>query len=385
MGGVESPRERPSICLPEAEPGGHGSQLGLSEAPTANLSPEEVGKFDQGPPDARPETSPGPIATEPSTASLIPAPSSEGADERVEIHKRPQDASWIVEVRRRWAERIARNLPFSTSRQDVGRGVVSPYFPGNGNVHGTIQRRKGHDLVDGERSEMFLEPPAKRIRTESEATTIITPSMSTSRPVTPGAPTATLSLSVTHRVQRSSSDMIIESEDEASPTSPLDNRAADEKTNDDNNPPSLEQQLFTEPQSGALARKEQVIEETPMPPIQDLSLTSPEIRPNPFAACRIPLYPPGALPEFLRPTVIPDVGRLSLLAPAVGHPLNSVSTTALQTPDQRTYVFSAADIHTLVASRGSDEDSGPNKLVFNLDWGSMNGITKWRNFKVGQG
>jgi hypothetical protein len=246
--------------------------------------------------------------------------------------------------------------------------------------------------VDGEQSKTFLEPPAKRTRTELEATTVVAPSMSASRSPTPRVPTRESSARaksvIRHRVQRSSSDMVLESEDQAPQTPQPDTGAADKKKNDDSNPLSLDQQPFTKPQTRALAtgsHEEQVIEDVPMPPIQNLSLTSPKIKPNPFTACRIPLYSPGALPGFVRSTVIPDVGPLSLDAPAFGHPLGDVSTAVLQTPDHKTYVFSAAEIRTLVASRGSDEDSGPSKLVFNLDWGAMNRITKWRNFKAGQG
>jgi hypothetical protein len=127
-----------------------------------------------------------------------------------------------------------------------------------------------------------------------------------------------------------------------------------------------------------------------MPPIQDLSIASPQVKPNPFSAFRVSLNPPATLHPSVQPALIADFGRPSLHPPAFGHTRIGASTAGLQVPQQetpmkKTYVFSAAEIRTLVATRGSDEGSGPHKLVFYLDWSVIKGITKWRNFKADQG
>lgn len=246
--------------------------------------------------------------------------------------------------------------------------------------------------MGGEQGRTPMEPPAKRIRTELGATTVLAPSMQSSPAATPGAlicgpldPLKSMPWSLmTPTIQRSSSDMILESDTEATPAPRSDKGVADEDAIYDNAVPPFEQHPV--PESGP----ELQMEATPMPPVQDLSLVSPETKPNPFAESMIFLRPPGALPPFVRATMIPDVGSLSLYPHSAYDIHTRSSTIASQAPcqeypTQQTYVFSAADIRTLVASRGSDEGSGPNKLVFSLDWGFMNGITKWRNFKAGQG
>ena len=190
--------------------------------------------------------------------------------------------------------------------------------------------------------------------------------------------------------------MILESDTEATPAPWSDKGAADENTIHDGGLSSLECQpapeSCSEPHSenpSAEPCEKKVTEETPMPPVQDLSLVSPETKPNPFTASRLPLRPPGAPPPFVQATMIPDVGLLSLYPPAARRAhIGSAVTSQVprqESPTRQTYIFSAAEIRTLVASRGSDEGSGPNKLVFPLDWDFMNGITKWRNFKAGQG
>lgn len=223
------------------------------------------------------------------------------------------------------------------------------------------------------------------------------PSMPTSRAATPGAParcpsdTAPRSLSVTHRMQRSSSDMILDSDNEVTPPPRLGKGAGEDPIRGNDGPPPEQQppaQITSEPQTGILEVEphENQAMETLMPPVQDLSLASPETKPNPFTASKIFLHSPGALSPLVRSITIPDVGHLSLHSPAVHDAHSRDSTVASQwSPTQKTYIFSAADIRTLVAARGSDEGSGPNNLAFSLDWDLMNGITKWRNFKAGQG
>ena len=230
--------------------------------------------------------------------------------------------------------------------------------------------------------------------------------MPSSRAATPGAlirsPSGSVtsvprSLSAIPSVQRSSSDMILESDSEATPTPPSGKEATGEDAIRDDGAPSFKQRPLAETGSEPETKnrtteshEKQVTQETPMPPVQDLSLTSPETKPNPFTASRIFLRPSGALPPLLRATAIPDVGHLSLYSPAVLDARNRGSAVGSpaprqESPTRQNYIFSAAEIRTLVASRGSDEGSGPNKLVFSLDWGFMNGIIKWRNFKAGQG
>jgi hypothetical protein len=239
-------------------------------------------------------------------------------------------------------------------------------------IHGTIRRRKSDDSVGGEQSRTSQEPPAKRVRMEPEVDTTVAPSMPTPRAAIPGAATSGPSDLVTSPLRSLSPDRV----------------AMDEESNYGNNPPSFNQQPFVKPQTEAIAvgsRETQVVGDTSMPPIEDLSLAPSEIKPNPFTASRISLQPLGVFPPLGRSTVIQDVEHLSLPAVTVDDARGSVSVATLQEPPQETYVFSAAEIRTLVASRGSDEDSCPNKFVFNLDWGLINGITRWRNFKAGQG
>jgi hypothetical protein len=253
--------------------------------------------------------------------------------------------------------------------------------------------------MSGERSGSPAEPPVERVRVELEANT--TPSRSISRVVTPAAVTSGLPdpvssldrvLSVTHKIQRASSDMILDSDDEVTPLSRPDADKGPDEEAYDNSPPPAEQQQLSDPHGETLTAEpgENPLADTPMPPIQELSITSPETKPNPFTASKLLIHPPGSLPLLVGSTVITEVGCLSLNSPAVNNTRNGVSTTPLQAPQQepptqKTYVLSAAEIRTLVASRGSDEDSGPNKLVFYLDWDLMKDIIKWRNFKAGQG
>ena len=265
----------------------------------------------------------------------------------------------------------------------MGRDVP-PRSPGNITICGTIRRRQSDDTVSKEQCRTSTEPPIKRVRTESEVTTVIAPSPS--RAVTPGAATRGPSDSAipvsTRGIQRSSSDMILGSENEASPPPRRDVRAADKRTDGNSGLSSSGQQPLTESQTetlGAESHGVQVTEET-MPPIQDLSLASPTIRPNPFTACRIPFHPRGPLLPSVPPTAIPDVGRFLLHPLALDHTRGGTSTIGPQVQ----YIFSAAEVRTLVASRGSDECSGPNKLAFYLDWSVLSGVAKWRNFKAGQ-
>jgi len=226
------------------------------------------------------------------------------------------------------------------------------------------------------------------------------PSMPTSGAATPGAPTrcpsgpAHWSSSVTHKMQRSSSDMILESDNGA--TSPRPGKGAGENTVRGDGLPSPEQQppaqSASEPQTEnpEVGSHENQVMETPVPPVQDLSLAPPETKQNPFTPSKIFLHSPRTLSPLVRSTITPDVGHLSLYSPAVHDARSRDSTVASQTPrqgspTQKAYIFSAANIRTLVAARGSDEGSGPNNFVFCLDWDLMNGITKWRNFKAGQG
>ena len=193
--------------------------------------------------------------------------------------------------------------------------------------------------------------------------------------------------------------MILEPNNETTPPLGSDKGAADDnvvrgdgaQSSEQNPPPGT----TSEPQTGAPTvefRGKQVVGETvaPMLPLQDLSPAPSGTKPNPFTKSRMLLRPSDVPPSLVRSTAIPDFGRLSLDPPAV-HDVPSRGSTALasqlrqESQTQKAYVFSAAEIRTLVASRGSDEGSGPNKLVFYLDWGLMSGISKWRNFKAGQG
>lgn len=257
--------------------------------------------------------------------------------------------------------------------------------------------------MDGGRSGTSLEPLPKRIRMETETTTTMTPSIPTPRAATPEVLTrgpsgpvtpAPQSLSATHGMQRSSSDMILDSDNETSPAPGLAKETPNENMAHDNHVPSSEQQPLAEPslepqtENPAAESPRQVMEETPMPPVQGLSLVSPEMKSNPFTASKIFLC--SSVAPLVRATIVPDVGSLSLHSPLVHDTRDGYSTVASQasqqgSPTRKSYIFSPAEIRTLVASRGSDEGSGPNKLVFPLDWNSMNGITKWRNYKAGQG
>lgn len=225
----------------------------------------------------------------------------------------------------------------------------------------------------------------KRIRTESEDITVT--AQSTSRAATPEAATcspsgpttpAPRSSWVTRGIQRTNSDMILGSDDETSPPSRSGKGAAGKRQNCDSSPSG--QKPLAELQTEILGK--QMMDTETMPSIQGLSLSSPNVKSNPFAACMIPLQPPAS---FLSSTVIPDVGHFSHHPPAVRGGTSTMSSRVLPQGVPRQYIFSAAEIRTLVASRGSDEDTGPNKLVFSLNWGVINGISKWRNFKAGQG
>jgi len=204
--------------------------------------------------------------------------------------------------------------------------------------------------------------------------------------------------SVTLRIQRSSSDMILEPNNETTPPLSSNKGAADDngvrgdgaQSSEQNPPPGT----TSEPQTGAptVDHGKQVVGETgtPMPPLQDPSPAPPGTKPNPFTESRMLLRPSDVPPSLVRSTAIPVFGRLSVDSPAVRDVLSRGSTALAsqlrqESQTQKAYVFSAAEIRTLVASRGSDEGSGPNKLVFYLDWGLMSGISKWRNFKAGQG
>ena len=190
--------------------------------------------------------------------------------------------------------------------------------------------------------------------------------------------------------------MILESDTETTP-SPLSGKtAADMDAIHDDGMSSSEQRppirAIPEPQGETpeVGSHENQVAEIPIPPVPNLSPASPQTKPNPFTASKIFIHPPGALPPHVRSTVLPDIACLSLHPFAVHDTRGRGSTVASQAPGQESptqtiYVFSAAEIHTLVASRGSDEGSGPNNLAFHLDWGLMNGISKWRNFKAGQG
>ena len=188
--------------------------------------------------------------------------------------------------------------------------------------------------------------------------------------------------------------MIIESDDE---TAPSPKGAVDESTVYDDDGPFSEQQSLAETGlelgveiPAVEVHEEQGTDETPMPPVQDLSLVLPETKPNPFTACKNFLCSPPTSPPLVRTTVTPDVGCLSFRPPAFRDAHGEWSTITSQvgrqeSPTRKAYIFSSAEIRTLVASRGSDEGAGPNKLVFSLDWKFINGIVKWRNFKAGQG
>lgn len=353
---------------------GHSGQLENPEAPAITPSPREIGtgSVDEGASGARgacPRISSESIATKPSTGAPVPAPDSEkaGAEERVEGSQQSQDTPRTIE-------------------QDTN-GAVALLPSGVPVIHGTI-RRRSPEWGDVEQSRIFLEPPTKRVRIEPEVTTAMAPSISAStcgpssqNPEIPG----TWSSSVSRKRQRSSSDMILESETEASPSPWPDNGAANEKVNCDDSPRPSERQPLVESRADTPAVGKLQVEEIPMPPIQCLSLASPEIKPNPFTACKAHLYSPSFLSRVALSIMTQEVGRISLHTPSIDYARGNAFVGTSRTPVNSTYAFSAAEIRTLVALRGSDEDCGQNKLVFNLDWGAMNGITKWRNFKAGQG
>lgn len=248
-----------------------------------------------------------------------------------------------------------------------------------------------------------MEPPTKRARrTESELTTVMAPSMSTSQATTPEVsvrdPSGSITSvpSTTHGIKRRCGDTILEPDNAATPPPSSDNGAADENAIRDDGAQSSKQNPPAEAASEPLAEtptvdshENQVMGETgtPVPSVRDPSSASPGMKQNPFTKSRIFLLPLDMFPSLVRSTAVPDVGRLSLRSPAVRDGPSQGSTLALlqESPTQKAYVFSAAEIRTLVASRGSDEGSGPNRLVFYLDWGLMGGISKWRNFKAGQG
>lgn len=118
---VEEPREGSSVGLPpgpgsSAEICDHG-QLENFEAPTTTSSslPEEVetNNVDEeppGPPDARPETNPEPVATELQAYSLVPTAYTEEVEmgENAESFKRPQVVFDTVEVSWHRMEQITR-------------------------------------------------------------------------------------------------------------------------------------------------------------------------------------------------------------------------------------------------------------------------------------
>lgn len=285
----------------------------------------------------------------------------------------------------------------------MGSGAPS-HSLGNITIHGVIRRRDSDDSLGEKRSRTSLEPPTKRARrTESEPTTVMAPSTSTSQAATPEVsardPSGSITSvpSVTHGIQRPSGDTTLEPDNTATPPPSSDNGVADENVIHDDGAQSSEQnppaETTSEPQAEIPTldfHENRVVGETgtPVPSVRDPSSASPEMKQNPFTKSRIFLLPPDMFPSLVRSAVVPDLGRLSLHSPAVRDgPSQGSTTLALlrESTTQKTYVFSAAEIRTLVASRGSDEGSGPNKLVFYLDWGLMGGISKWRNFKAGQG
>ena len=264
-------------------------------------------------------------------------------------------------------------------------GEASSHSLSTANIYGVIRRRDDDNSAGEEQGRTSLGTLAKRIRrTESGDTTTAVPSM-TSRASTPEVSTWGLSdsttsvsrsLSVAHRIQRSSIDMIIEPDGVTIP--PSDERAVDQNTNQGDSTQSSEQEPSAETISDQTELREvQTMGETPIPPVQDLSLASPGTKVNPFTESRMFLHPPDVGHLSHHPSVVYD-------APGRGSMVVS-QTPAQESPTQKVYSFSAAEIRTLVASRGSDESSHPNKLVFYLDWGVMNRITKWRNYKAGQG
>jgi len=284
----------------------------------------------------------------------------------------------------------------------MGSGAPS-HSLSNITIHGVIRRRDSDDSLGEKRSRTSPEPPTKRARrTESEPTTVMAPSLSTSQAATPEVsardPSGSITSvpSTTHGIQRPSGDTILEPDNAATPPPSSDNGTADENVihdgaqSSEQNPPA---EAASEPRAETPTidfHENQVVGETgtPVPSVRDPPSASPGMKQNPFTKSRIFLPPPDMFPSLVRSTVVPDVGRLSLHSPAVRDgPSQGSTTLALlqESPTQKAYVFSAAEIRTLVASRGSDEGSGPNKLVFYLDWSLMGGISKWRNFKAGQG
>ena len=298
---------------------------------------------------------------------------------------------------------MIRYLPHGKSQQDVGSEVPS-HSSENASIHRVTRRRESDGSEDGERR-TSLEPPVKRIRTESKDAATISLSTPTPPVATPGlltrSPSSSVSpvlrgLSATHGMQRSSSDMILDSDNETTPA-PSAKGTTDEGTVHGNYAPSSEQSPLAKPyleqrteDPAVESHEERMMEESPMPPAQDLLPVSHETKSNPFTASRISLCSPVSLSPPARATVVPDVGRLPHYPPTIHDTRGVCPTVAAQASRQesqtrKTYIFSPAEIRTLVASRGSDEGSGPNKLVFPLDWNFVNGITKWRNYKAGQG
>lgn len=119
MTGIQQPPERPSVNSHQgAEPGNNADfldrkdQLERLELPAADIKEVETKNADDGPPpppDSHPETTPEPTAMELPTDSLVPALDSgeAGISKSVMTSEQPQVVFGVVEVRRRWIERIA--------------------------------------------------------------------------------------------------------------------------------------------------------------------------------------------------------------------------------------------------------------------------------------
>ena len=388
------------MCLPQdaercsnTDSGDHNDKIERPGAPTVDSLSGGVSTTDAhdkppNPQDPHLESILEPTAVGSSKNPRVSVPNSEepGISEIVEASGRPRAAFEITEVRRYLINRQLGNLRLAKSRQYVGGGTSSYSFS-TATIHGVIRRRDDDNSVDEEQGRTSFGPLAKRIRrTESEDITAAS-SMATSRASTPAVSTHGLSNSMTpvprtpsmtHGIQRSSIDMIIEPDDGATPPPDSDERAVDQNTDQGDDTQTSEQEPSVGATSGqAELRDEQTMGETPIPPVQDLSLASPRMEVNPFTESRM----------FLHPL---DVGRLLPHSPVAYDVPSGGSIVVSQSPPQepptqKAYSFSAAEIRTLVASRGSDESSRPNKLVFYLDWGVMNRITKWRNFKADQG
>lgn len=118
MTDFQQPPERPSVnSHQEAEAGNNADfldrkdQLELLELSAADSKQVETKNADgepPRPPDFHPETTPEPTAMESPTVSLVPAPNSEeaGISKSVMASEQPQAVFGVVEVRRRWIERI---------------------------------------------------------------------------------------------------------------------------------------------------------------------------------------------------------------------------------------------------------------------------------------